>query len=122
MKTKSVMVGALTLMSFAAKADIQDHTIWLRPGQCIVVGNQQICAQRMDDPGALGGKPNPNREVHTCKNGIKDEVDPKLTGWAHVVIVMGPNGKKLSEEVIKTYGPVGQKECETELKTLKTQM
>ena len=124
MNCKGILLGSLLCVAGVARADIQDHTIWLQPGQCIVVSNQQICAQRSDHPSdkPTAKKERPNREVHTCKNGVKDETDPNLKGWAHVVVVMNADGKKVSEEVIKTYGPVGQQECEAEIKTLKSQM
>lgn len=110
---KVIIVSALVAFSSWAVAS-EDRTIWLQPGHCIVVGSQQVCAVK---PGDSSGdaSASKNKQTHVCKNGIKDEADPNLKGWAHVVITTSPEGKKLSQEVIKTYGPVGKQECEADL-------
>ena len=101
---------ALFAASFAHASE--DRTIWLQAGHCIVLGGQQICAANSD--ATMVVKPaNKNRDV--CKNGVKDEADAKLTGWAHVVITTGPDGKKMSEEVMKTFGPMGKAACEAHI-------
>jgi len=108
-----------SLLSLAAYSN-EDRTIWLQPGGCITVGSQQVCASRPDSPApGAGQQPGvppvlPNKLTHTCKNGITDETNPKLKGWAHILVVRAPDGKKISEEVVKTYGPLGQKQCESD--------
>ncbi len=100
----------------------EDRSIWLQAGQCVVVGGQQVCAQKAPE-GTPAGCPStptlPNKLTHMCKNGIKHESDPNLKGWAHVIITRSPDGKKLSEEVEKTYGPLGKKECMTDVENAK---
>ena len=93
-------------MSFAS----EDRTIWLQPGHCIIVGGQQVCAAKSDSTTTPGTSA--NKQTHVCKNGIQDEADPNLKGWAHVIITTSPEGKKLAQETIKTFGPLGKKECE----------
>jgi hypothetical protein len=101
----------------------EDRSIWLQAGQCVVVGGQQVCAQKAPE-GTTVGCPSttptlPNKITHQCKNGIKHESDPNLKGWAHVIITRSPDGKKLSEEVEKTYGPLGKKLCLTDVEKAK---
>jgi hypothetical protein len=99
----------------------EDRSIWLQAGQCVVVGGQQVCAQKAPGSGDSASAPcsSPqapsNKITHHCKNGIKDEANPKVKGWAHVIITRSPDGKKLSEEVEKTYGPLGKDECLSDL-------
>jgi hypothetical protein len=95
----------------------EDRTIWLQPGHCIIVGGQQVCAAKSDGPASPAATV--NRQSHVCKNGVPDEADPNLKGWAHVVIMMSPEGKKLSQETIKTFGPLGKKDCEAAIASQK---
>ena len=101
------------LLVCAGLAAAEDRTIWLQPGNCIVVGNQQVCAAKSGD-GTSAEKP-ANKQTHVCKNGIQDEADANLKGWGHVIITTGPDGRKISQETIKTYGPLGRKACETDI-------
>ena len=112
---KIILGSALILLASVASAS-DDRTIWLQPGHCMITGGQQICAANGDS--TTVEKPvNKHRDV--CKNGVKDEADSKLTGWAHVVITTNPDGKKLSEVVIKTFGPMGKAACEAEIAALR---
>jgi hypothetical protein len=118
----------ITLGLFALVASVlskpvaanEDRTVWLQPGGCITVGSQQVCAIRPEVPApGAGQQPGnvpalPNKMTHTCKNGVTDETNPKLRGWAHILVIRAPDGKKISEEVVKTYGPLGQKQCEAD--------
>jgi len=107
------IAGALSSPSNAQ----DDKLIWLQAGQCVVLGGQQVCAQKAPDSGTPSANPCPstpvlpNKVTHYCKNGIKDEANPRIKGWGHVIVTRSPDGKKLSEEVEKTYGPLGKKEC-----------
>ncbi len=101
------------LFFLAGMAQAEDRTIWLQPGNCIVVGNQQVCAAKSGDSSTTE-KP-VNTHTHVCKNGIQDEADANLKGWAHVVITTGPDGKKISQETMKTFGPLGKKECQGDI-------
>jgi hypothetical protein len=110
--SKGISVLVLMMAPTLSQAS-EDRTIWLQPGHCIVVGGQQVCAAKGDS----ASSPNTpmNKQTHVCKNGIQDEADANLKGWAHVVITTSPEGKKLAQETIKTYGPVGKKDCEADV-------
>jgi len=118
--TLCILAGVLSTLAMAT----EDRSIWLQAGQCVVVGGQQVCAQKAPE-GTAANCPNtpvlPNKMTHLCKNGIKHESDPNLKGWAHVIITRSPDGKKLSEEVEKTYGPLGKKECMADVEKAKVQ-
>lgn len=123
---KTVIHTLSVLVAFAATSLManEDRSIWLQAGQCVVVGGQQVCAQKAPEtttPGApCPSTPAlPNKTSHHCKNGIKDEANPNIKGWAHIVITRGPDGKKISEEIEKTYGPLGKKECMADLEKAK---
>lgn len=111
---KKFALAAFALAPAMAYAGYEDRTIWLPPGHCIVVGSQQVCAVKpADQPTTPGNGSAPkNRQMHLCKNGIVHEADPSLKGWAHVIVTISPEGKKLGQEVIKTYGPLGKKDCD----------
>jgi len=120
--TLSAVMGFL---STVAQAN-EDRSIWLQAGQCVVVGGQQVCAQKAPEGTTPGGTPCPttpvlpNKTSHHCKNGIKDEANPNMKGWAHVIITRSPDGKKISEEVEKTYGPLGKKDCMADVEKAKS--
>ncbi len=111
-----IILSSLFLFAASISNASEDRTIWLKAGHCIVLGSQQVCALENDQTKAE--KPS-NKHRDICKNGVKDEADAKLTGWAHVVITTGPDGKKLSEEVMKTFGPMGKAACETHIANLR---
>lgn len=108
------IVSAIPTVSLAGS---EDRTIWLPPGHCIVVGSQQVCAVKPADAPGTGTDANApkNRQMHLCKNGFAHESDPAMKGWAHVIVTVNPDGKKLGQEVIKTYGPLGKKDCEADV-------
>lgn len=108
-----IMISSVLFLFAASSFASEDRTIWLQPGHCIVIGSQQVCAVKPGENGTAATQT--NKQTHVCKDGIKDEADPNLKGWGHVVITTSPAGKKLSQEVIKTYGPLGKKECEADL-------
>ena len=124
---KVLILPAAVLLGFVTTAlnANEDRSIWLQAGQCVVVGGQQVCAQKAPEGAAAPGAPCPstpvlpNKTTHHCKNGIKDESNPKLKGWAHIIVTRSPDGKKLSEEVEKTYGPLGKKECMADMEKAK---
>jgi hypothetical protein len=109
-----VCVVSLGLPSIL-EASSEDRTIWLQPGHCIVVGSQQVCSVKSGENGKTDPAAPKNRQMHICKNGITHESDPMMKGWGHVVVTVNPDGKKLGQEVIKTYGPLGKAECEADV-------
>lgn len=118
-KLSAGIISAMFVASLSAQAGYEDRTIWLPPGHCIVVGSQQVCAVKPSEPapGSTDSAANKNRQMHLCKNGIVHESDPSLKGWAHVIVTISPDGKKLGQEVIKTYGPLGKKDCDAAVAT-----
>lgn len=107
-----IILTSLFLVAAASATASEDRTIWLQAGRCIIIGSQQVCAA---EGGSQAAEKPANKHRSVCKNGIKDEADDKLTGWAHVVITTGPDGKKISEEVMKTFGPIGKAACEAHI-------
>jgi hypothetical protein len=113
MKLANGLALLLVMLASGGSRASEDRTIWLQPGHCIIVGGQQVCAAKSDSATTPGTAS--NKQTHVCKNGIQDEADANLKGWAHVVITTSPEGKKLGQETIKTYGPLGKKECEADI-------
>ncbi len=122
-RTTLSVLSTMVVLPAIAFAGAEDRTIWLPPGHCIVVGSQQVCAVKPADAPGTGtdGNAPKNRQMHLCKNGFAHEADASMKGWAHVIVTVNPDGKKLGQEVIKTYGPLGKKECDADVAKEQTQ-
>jgi hypothetical protein len=111
LRLMTALIALPTVTAFGS----EDRTIWLQPGHCIVVGSQQVCAVKPADGAGTDANAPKNRQMHLCKNGLAHESDTTLKGWAHVIVTVNPDGKKIAQEVIKTYGPLGKKDCEADV-------
>ena len=100
---------AVFFLSTLIKAD----TIYLKPGQCIIIGNQQVCAMELDKVSAVNPSTQKATYIFRCKYAKhpgSDFVDLKTYA---VVRIQTKNGSNAAEEiVIKDYGPNKKAECE----------
>jgi hypothetical protein len=110
--TLKCVFSTLSLLSYSL-ANAQ--TIFVKPGQCIQIGSQQVCALAAD--GQPAAETNPIIEsLFQCRLGeYKDSEFPKLKTHALVKTHLYKDGKKI-ETVLKNFGLHGKAECEKELK------
>ncbi|MGE0174733.1 MAG: hypothetical protein AB7T49_18215 [Oligoflexales bacterium] len=111
MRTVICAMAAWVLSEFAM-AD----AIFIKPGQCIVVGTQQVCAIKEDGPATP--TINQNRALTICKFGSYDSEEPKTKGYALFLVQVKEDGSK-TETLIKSFGPAGKADCEKETKNYK---
>ena len=98
--------GLTALFAGAAHAD----PIYLQPGQCIMVGAQQVCAMSADQATAVL-KPT---ILWTCRYGNHQGSEvPDLKNYALYQVRIDPSGAK-NETLVKSYGPNDKKICEKE--------
>ena len=95
-------------------------TIFISPGQCIVLGSQQICAlnqNNLQPPGSVQPVPaEPPRVLHLCRYGHYQESEvPDLKSYQLIEVTVAATG--ITREInIKNFGPNGKDACEKELK------
>jgi hypothetical protein len=87
--------------------------IFIKQGQCIVVGTQQVCAIKDDDTKVPSI--NQNRAMSICKFGSYDSDEPKVKGYSLFLVQIKEDGSK-TETLIKNFGPAGKEDCEKETK------
>jgi hypothetical protein len=80
-----------------ARAD----AIYIKPGQCILVGAQQVCALAADVPGAPS---HTTSVLHLCQYGIHPGAEvANLKTYAVMQVMMRDDGAKV-ETPLKHYG------------------
>ena len=106
-------VGIL-LGSLAGSTVALGQTIFVKPGQCVQVGAQQICAQITGSEGTAGDS-NPIVEtVFNCRLGeYKDSEFPNLKTHALFKVYVYKDGKKV-ETQLQNFGLHGKDACEKE--------
>lgn len=95
--------------------------IYLKPGQCLVVGSQEVCAMQADAPASAPPVAKPTI-IHTCRYGDLENPDVKdAKGWSHIMISLKDDGSKV-ETMVKSYGPLDEhkKECEAEARKVES--
>ena len=109
------LVPVLVLAASPAQAG---DTIHVRPGQCILVGSQEVCALRCDDAAATPAPAPRPTTMATCKYGPRPD-DAAMKGYTLVQMIIKDDGSK-HETVIKTFGsmPADKAECEREARRL----
>lgn len=86
--------------------------IYLKPGQCIMMGAQQVCAMMPDGQPPMPPPPPPGpMKVSHCRWGAFDEADKKASGWAHLLLTLKEDGTK-QETVVRYFGPADKEGCE----------
>jgi hypothetical protein len=121
------MIVFFGLSGLASISAAQLSPIWLRPGQCVMISSQQICAENPGqtqqgstttttvDPAKMV-----DQRLFVCKWGAEDSSEPGIKGWGlYQVKIMGDSSKQ--EVLVKNYGAAGQKECEASAKAQKVQ-
>jgi len=112
------LLGSLVFLgtAMASSAFAQLSPIWLRPGQCVMISNQQICAEK---PGATDSSsttttpsgPTVSLKSLLCKWGAKDDSQPGLTGYGLYQMTVMTDGTK-QEVLLKNFGPADRAGCE----------
>ena len=110
-----LLVVASALFTTAATAQVSP--IWLKPGQCILVGGQQICAQIEDKSGTNPLVPEKPKVtvMNICKWGAADDAHEGVKGYGLYRVMIKEDGTKV-ETLVKSYGPVDQEGCEKDAK------
>lgn len=95
--------------------------IYVKPGQCILVGSQEVCALQADTaPSTSSRSPT---VIHSCHYGDLERPDTQgaSKGWNHMMITLKDDGSKV-ETLVKSYGPLDEhkKECELDVRKLQT--
>ena len=111
MSPRSVLLSLAIIGGLATAA--RAEPIYLKPGQCILVGSQQVCAMQVDQPEAQTMK---TQLLYVCRYGMNagSEV-PDLKSYALFQINLQESGTKF-ETQLKNYGPSdkGKQACEAE--------
>ncbi len=113
-KQKIIFPVLLLISSYSLFAD----TLHLRPGQCIMVGTQEVCALSVQDPSPnTSSSQKKYSEISICKFGAKEEgtTENPLTGYGHYLIRINEEGNK-TETLIKYYDPTKKAHCESDAK------
>ena len=106
MKARSNAIIGLLLWGSVAVAE----PIYLQPGQCILIGSQQVCA--MQPSGTMANQE--SQTIYSCQYGMhKDAEVSDLKSYALFQMIIRPDGRKI-ETSIKNYGMNGKSECEKE--------
>lgn len=92
------------------------NTIHLKPGQCVLIGNQQVCAMM---PDATTGNipvptatPDPGKTRFACRYATHKEAEVSdVKTYAVIENTSYANGHK-DTNFIKGYGMTGKAECE----------
>jgi len=88
---------SLTAITGSARAG---EPIYLQPGQCILVGGQQVCAMQVGQAAEVA-KPD---TLYVCRYGVHagSEV-PDMKTYALFMVRLDPSGHK-TETLVKNYG------------------
>jgi len=118
MRLFSFIVAIFVASAFSTQSNAQMAPIYLKPGQCILVGGQQVCAlmedkKGVDSSGAEIPKP---LYMKVCKWGAADDAHEGVKGYGLYQIVVKDDGAKV-ETLLKSYGPVDQAGCEKDAKS-----
>ena len=108
----ALLATGTLLAAGAAHAD----PIYLQPGQCIIVGSQQVCAMNSDQSAAVL-KPS---ILWTCRYGTQGGEIPDLKSYALYQVRINPSGTK-NETLVKSFGPNDKEACEKEAQQRQTQ-
>lgn len=101
---RTILLAITLLCSSAAFAE----PIYLQPGQCILVGSQQVCALQTSAV-STAGEP---QTLYLCRFGLhKGSEIPDMKSFEMFQVVIQPNGQKI-ETALKNYGMNGKDQCE----------
>ncbi len=93
-------------LPFATSA--RAEPIFIQPGQCIMVGSQQVCAQA----GPGGVQPVKSDVMYVCRFGKHEGSEtPEMKSWALIQVRVNDSGTKV-ETQIKNFGMNAQDACE----------
>jgi hypothetical protein len=115
---KNALVKSLGSFVSLSSALAMAQTIYIKPGQCIQLGSQQVCAQMNDTYPAVVNDPNPIIEtLFSCRLGeYKDSEFPEFKTHALFKIHVFKDGKRL-ETQLQNFGLHGKDACEKERKS-----
>jgi hypothetical protein len=84
------------------------ETVFIQPGQCIVIGTQQVCAMKPD----AVTEPTAAKTIYVCRYGMhKDAEVSNMKSHQLFQVVVKPDGSK-SEIALKNFGMNGKDACE----------
>lgn len=118
MKTVA-LAFSLMVSTLGAGRALGGETIRLKPGQCILIGSQEVCAMRPDDPAAVSAPAAPRPTmIASCKYGDRADAEG-MKGYTLFRIGVKDDGTK-AETAVKTYGsmPADKAECERDAERL----
>ncbi len=82
--------------------------IYLQPGQCVMVGSQQVCAMKSD----VAATPAANEVTYACRYAEHKGGDvPGYKTYGLVKVTVRPDGSS-REILIKDFGMRGKEKCE----------
>jgi hypothetical protein len=88
------------------------NPIYLQPGQCIVVGSQQVCAIKPDATSTTSVAS--EKTLYACRYGqFKDADVTNVKTYELVQVLFKPDGSKTEVE-LKNFGINGKDACEKE--------
>lgn len=95
------------LCAFGAPALAE--TVYIAPGQCILVGGTQVCALE-----AKSGATTEQKPFYICRYDLhRDTEISDLKSYALLRVQMGPDGKQ-TEISVKNFGINGKEACNAE--------
>jgi hypothetical protein len=82
------------------------ETIYIKPGQCLMVGSQQVCATGSDAAAS------PGEVTYACRFAEHRGGDlPGYKTYGLIKLTTGTNGK-VTETLIKDFGLKGKDKCD----------
>jgi len=104
------IIGAIAIASMGtatlAPAALAGEPIYVQPGQCVMVGSQQVCAMKGDATVA------PGEVTYACR--YSEHKGGDLPGYKTygLVKIVGKADGSLSEVLIKDFGMKGKEKCD----------
>ena len=104
-RSRHFIAVSLGYLVFAATA-FAGETIYIKPGQCVMVGAQQVCATSADAAATAG------EVTYACRFAEHRGGDlPGYKTYGLVKLTTGANGK-VTETLIKDFGLKGKEKCD----------
>ncbi len=112
--------SVVILAALGAGTALAGEPIRLKPGQCILIGSQEVCAMTPDAAAAAAPTTPRPTLMASCKYGDRAD-EPGMKGYTLIQIGLKDDGTK-TETAVKTYGsmPADKAECEREAYRLDT--
>lgn len=104
MRSRHYTAGSFLCVAYAATAHASE-TIYIKPGQCVMVGAQQVCASSTDAAATAGDV------TYACRYGEHRGGD--LPGYkTYGLVKLNNQDGKVTETLIKDFGIKGKEKCD----------